>query len=583
MNIDQILAGALSLRDEAKKYTHQHVSVIPVGKNKIPLIPWKEFTERIASDSEIDAWFDKFPAAQIGIVTGKISKMTVVDVEVEGGEALWSKFPQDCPMSKTGGGGRHLFYFHEPGIKNAVRIMDNVDIRNDGGYIMAPPSSSDKGTYEWLRQVPMGKFPRHMFKIEQSFVPENHKQVDVKDLADIYLKAAVANFEGSATGGRNDLMTKFCGIVLGQVHPSKWDDDAWPAIKMANEKNDPPLPENELRTTYNSIKGAEIANNPLKWQGDPLVRPWELLENGEGDLVLMSEAAEKQKIDISAFHPMGIEIFDKEIMGGLHLADLVIVAGLPGEGKSSWAMNLTKNFIKSGEKVLFFSYEMLVPMVWMKFKLMGVDDSDQIYCPFTTVTGDIKWVEEKIKEAKEKLGVKIIVIDHFSFLTSDSSKTSKSAAENHSVMLTNIVRDLKEIAKKEKVIIIMPVHVRKQGQEFKKNVELDMNDIAHTAGVAQLADLVFIMQRERHKDKSAVDVYTGFTSITMVKNRWGHKNPKGYFEMIQEQFIHTNKYHGQEAKRTEEKVVAPFGIETNKTYDQLKDELFDKRSENYVK
>ena len=578
MNIDQILAESFSLKDEAKNYTKQNVSVIPVGKNKVPLIAWKEFCTRIATDQEIDEWFSKFPDAQIGIVTGKISKMTVVDVEAEGGETLWNRFPQDCPISQTGGGGRHLFYFYEPGIKNAVRIMDNVDIRNDGGYIMAPPSTSTKGPYKWLKQTGMCKFPRHMFKIEKQHQAEGYTEVNVKGLADIYLQAAVANFQGSSTGGRNDLMTQFCGIILGQVHPLKWDEQAWPAIVAANLKNTPPLPEYELRNTYESIKRTEVSNNPLKWQADPLVKPWEALDPSEDEIVLMSEAADKQKIDLTKFYPMGIEIFDKEILGGLHHGDLVAIAGAPGHGKTSWAMNLTKNFINQGHKVLFFSYEMLVQMVWEKFRAMGVKDTDMVYTPFKTVTGNVEWIEKKVREAKEKLGVKFVVIDHLSFLTGKAEKGAKTS-DNYSLALTNIVRDLKDMAKNEEVIVILPVHIRKQGIQAKKNDELELDAIAHTAGVAQLADLVFILQRERHKDQSAVDMFTGFTSITMAKNRWGHKNPRGYFEMIQEQFIYTEKYHGLNAgSKNTHGQPEPFKVK-EQTMEELRASLINEKDE----
>ena len=589
MNIDEILAETLSLREEAKKYTKQNVSIIPVGKNKVPLIPWKEFTERIATDTEIDSWFDKFPEAQLGAVTGKISRMTVVDVEAEGGVTTWSKFPQDGPISQTGGGGRHYFFQYEPGVKNAVRILENVDLRGDGGYVVFPPSSSDKGRYSWIQQAPLPPFPRKFFNIPDDYAAIHENKIDAKKITDIFLQTAVLQFEGRSTGGRNDEMTRFIGLVLGQVHPLKWDELAWPAIVIANQKNTPPLPEFELRNSFESIKRSEIANNPLRWQKKAEIKPWEAVQNGEDDIVLMSEAASKQKIDISTFFPLGVDIFDKEIMGGVHLGDLIAIAGMPGEGKTSWAMNLTKNFIKQGHKVLFFSYEMLVQMVWEKFKLMGVQDTDMVYCPFKTVTGSVEWIEKKIKEAKEKLGVKFVVIDHLSFLTGKMNNNAK-LSENYSVALTNIVRDLKDIAKNEEVIIILPVHVRKQGLDFKKNADLDLNSIAHTAGVAQLSDLVFMLQREKHKDKGAIDIYTGFTSIAMVKNRWGHRNPKGYFEMINEQFIFNKNYsgldnlgksRGYENQEEKESLPAFMNLE-NKPINDLKDELFESNSDMYA-
>lgn len=41
------------------------MSIIPVGKDKIPLINWKEYQKRKPTEEEIDKWFEDFPEAQI--------------------------------------------------------------------------------------------------------------------------------------------------------------------------------------------------------------------------------------------------------------------------------------------------------------------------------------------------------------------------------------------------------------------------------------------------------------------------------------------------------------------------------------
>ena len=554
MNIDELLADIPNMREEAKKYAASGMSIIVVGKNKVPLIPWKEFTTRRATAEEIDVWFDRFPEAQIGLVTGKISNVTVVDIEKEGGPEMWNRFPQDCAISQTGGGGRHYFYEYAPGIKNAVRILDNVDLRGDGGYVVLPPSTSDKGQYSWIQRAACTKFPKHLFNLPEQNTGGSSEQVDVKDLANIFLQTAVLNYRPSGEGGRNNSLTKFAGVLISEVHPLKWDSDVWPALYAANKKEEKPLDDYEMQKIYASVKQSEVNNNPLRWKkDDPLAN----IKPGDDDIILMSEAAEQGSVDLKTFYPLGIELFDKETRGGCHTGDLIAIAGMPGEGKTSWAMNLTKNFIRQGHKVLFFSYEMNVEMVWEKFETMGVQKTDMIYVPRKIITGSTTWIENQVRKAKEEKGVKFIVIDHLSFLTGKIGSDSKMS-ENYSVALTNIVRDLKDLARAEDVIIILPVHVRKQANGFKKNDELDMNSIAHTAGVAQLSDLVFIMQREKRKDSNSDDIYTGHTSIAMVKNRWGHKNPKGYFEMINEQFIFDKSYFGQEKPRkTETKIEMP--------------------------
>lgn len=554
MNIDEILSTETNKgttnsvsREEllaiAMKAISFGWSLIPVAKDKKPILNWKEFQFRRAPEEEVRGWFEKYPEVQLGVVTGEISNLTVVDME-EGAD--FSLIKDKTFKIKTGGNGIHWYFQYESDFKNAVRLLPLTDVRSEGGYCVTLGSTTSKGSYLALDDCPVAKMSQATKDLlltgKRVASSSSINPKEMRELADIFLKVEVANYTGAGSGGRNDTMARFIGKLLNTVHPLKWDSDALPAILQANQKNTPPLPQNEVMATYESIKRSDVSNKLIKPQGSAPVAVQEEIDPEDEAIVLMSEAADKQKVDLSKFFPLGIEIFDKEIKGGVHYGDLITIAGMPGEGKSSWCMNLAKNFIGGGEKVLFFSYEMLVQMVWEKFALMGVKPSDQIYCPFKTVTGDVGWVENRIIEAKEKLGIKIIMIDHFSFLS--GRKVLSKMSETESSALTKIVKDIKEIAKQQEVIIFMPVHVRKQGQNYKKNEELTMDSIAHTAGVAQLSDLVFTIQREKHQDPAASDIYTGFTSISMVKNRWGHKNPRGYFEMINEQFIYNKEYNG---------------------------------------
>src|ERR1035437_3231707 len=92
-------------------YLKRGWSVIPCGKDKVPSIPWKEFQTRYATEEEVRSWFEKYPEAQVGIVTGKISGITVVDVEgkdPETGEMGDPSFlPQETMIVSTGGKGLH--------------------------------------------------------------------------------------------------------------------------------------------------------------------------------------------------------------------------------------------------------------------------------------------------------------------------------------------------------------------------------------------------------------------------------------------------------------------------------------------
>jgi len=89
------------------------LSVIPVGLDKKPLVPWAEFQTRRATAAEVDKWFSQFPGANLAVVTGAISGVLVVDFDTVGGD--WPPTPFEMPTQvviKTPRGGFHYYAKH---------------------------------------------------------------------------------------------------------------------------------------------------------------------------------------------------------------------------------------------------------------------------------------------------------------------------------------------------------------------------------------------------------------------------------------------------------------------------------------
>lgn len=240
-----------------KEFIKQGYSVIPVGADKKPLIPWKEFQSRIATDAEIENWVKIFPQAQIGIVTGKISNIAAVDVET-GGD--YSFLPQETTIVKTGGGGRHYYFKFTPGVTNSTRTRPLVDVRGEGGYVVAPGSQSTKGKYEWIKQVDkLLDFPVELFILKQ---PDVKSSTNTKTTNN-------SEYSGVAEGQRNDAMARYIGSLLNRFHPYEWESLAWPETCAANQKNKPPLDEAELRGIFDSIIKADINSEGENKDGRP--------------------------------------------------------------------------------------------------------------------------------------------------------------------------------------------------------------------------------------------------------------------------------------------------------------------------
>ncbi len=130
----------------------------PRGDGKKPLLT--NWTLQASNDPiVIDQWWQQWPEANVGIVTGKASGLVVLDVDPKNGgdESLLDQIAANGPLPNTvecltGGGGRHL-YFQYPGqlIQNSAGLLGpGLDIRGDGGQVVAPPSVHKSGNrYVW--------------------------------------------------------------------------------------------------------------------------------------------------------------------------------------------------------------------------------------------------------------------------------------------------------------------------------------------------------------------------------------------------------------------------------------------------
>jgi hypothetical protein len=146
---------------QALQYASYHWSVIPVRtRDKRPLIKWQRYQQQAATDDEIYTWYQRWPDANVGIVTGMISGLVVLDVDPRhGGDKTLSQWEiEHGPLpptveAKTGGGGRHLYFRHPGGvIRNRAGLAPGIDLRGDGGCVVAPPSVHHSGhAYSWIK------------------------------------------------------------------------------------------------------------------------------------------------------------------------------------------------------------------------------------------------------------------------------------------------------------------------------------------------------------------------------------------------------------------------------------------------
>ena len=242
--------------EAALSYRARGIAVIPVrlsGKNKVPIIPWTEFQGRLPSEEEIKGWWKRWPKAEVGAVTGKISNLAVIDFEKD---AKPLNLP-DTVTAQSGGGGIHK-YFQYPKqrtLKSFVKVWPLTDIRADGGIIVMPPSGHwSGGTYKWLKgfeEIELAEFPEYLLDL-----------IEEKRNA----PALAAKVTGVPDGFRNDSAASMAGTLLRNYPPKDWEPFCWPLLQGWNEKNAPPLAETELRKTFDSVQRLETGRRNLSPQ-----------------------------------------------------------------------------------------------------------------------------------------------------------------------------------------------------------------------------------------------------------------------------------------------------------------------------
>ena len=119
---------------------------------KRPWVSWTEYQKRLPTEDEVKNWFTVNPDANIGIVTGKISNLVVFDLDSAEAEQYAEEeggFPE-TPKVKTGKGYHIYMKYPSFDVNNNVNKNLAIDIRGDGGYVVAPPSVHGSGkSYFW--------------------------------------------------------------------------------------------------------------------------------------------------------------------------------------------------------------------------------------------------------------------------------------------------------------------------------------------------------------------------------------------------------------------------------------------------
>lgn len=250
--------------DAALAYRARGWSAIPATRRgKRAAVPWRAYQEHLPEESDLRDWFAEWPDANVAIVTGAVSGLVVLDIDPEHGGAeslaeLTARHGalQDTVEARTGSGGRHLYFGHPGGaVPNRTGLAPGIDLRGDGGMVIAPPSVHPSGgRYRWRAghapgQAALAPLPRWLAE------PSGGSGERRGHSLDHWREVARS---GVTEGQRNETLASFTGHLL-------WhgvDPEVVMELMLAwnRDRCSPPLPASEVIDTVRSIRRTHERN-----------------------------------------------------------------------------------------------------------------------------------------------------------------------------------------------------------------------------------------------------------------------------------------------------------------------------------
>jgi hypothetical protein len=250
----------------ALAYARGGLNVHPcVPEQKLPLL--NNWPNRASLDPRtIEAWWRRWPDANVAITTGGDARLLVVDIDPDaGGEASMAALEREhgaVPATAevvTPRGGRHLYFIVPSGRpmpgNSAGRIGEGIDTRGHHGYVLAPPSMVKSGAYAW--SVDSGdriaEAPVWLLDLLDPRGSNGHATAPEE-------WQAIA-LTGVDHGARNQTIARVAGLLFRRLPDPTLAAELIACFNVI--KCRPPLEAHELKRTIDSIAAKEMRRRGL--------------------------------------------------------------------------------------------------------------------------------------------------------------------------------------------------------------------------------------------------------------------------------------------------------------------------------
>jgi len=249
-----------------------------------------------------------------------------------------------------------------------------------------------------------------------------------------------------------------------------------------------------------------------------LVRLQEVLGSYEGEYKLIWSDELKKQIEERPVTPsisLKMPLVD-DVTGGFREQQLLTLSAHSKHGKTAFALFLMEKMSELNP--------VLIPLEQSAEELIRQRTANNQFLPkFLTperladrVTVD--WIEERVVEGIAKHNTKMVVIDHLGYID-DFGENNRFSRENLAYRIQVVMQQLKAIAKRWNVIVLLLVHIS-QADESKPPSNQDLKG---SSGILQESDKVMFLWR-KNTLKNKARIYTNKVMFSITANRFTGRN-----------------------------------------------------------
>lgn len=443
-----------------------------------------------------------YASANIGLCTGKESNLVVIDIdEAKGGNVadLYEYAAKDT-LEKTlwvkTGGGFHLYFGYPPDaeiLNSADKLGNKIDVRGDGGYVVAPPSMHISGVqYQFINQNRIQPLPSELLeRITQS----KSKTASKDDFSRKNDNSIIHN------GNRNDSLTRIAGkLRRASLSQSELETSL---LKINSERCNPPLPETEVLQIARSIARYDVGQDARKIFNS-------VKDAGENFQSLFTIQGASVWLENAKLRPVPKMLFGEFWYEG----ELCILFADTGKGKSILAVQIGDAISRGAgggiftvetqrQTVLYFDFELSDKQFEARYSIKnGEYFTNHYQFDDNFQRGEINQnsiAPEGFRDFEEYLfyslevavaasETKILIVDNITYLR-NATETAKDALP--------LMKELIRLKKKYQLSILALAHTPKR--DLSK--PLTVNDLQGSKMLSNFTDSLFAIG-ESAKDKS---------------------------------------------------------------------------------